>query len=277
MQFNKNEHPEWHLEHYNTVDIPAISLDDAPATIVTTFTIRRKATFFAVVLIFPSCILNFLSLLIFALSYIDVDCRLDLALNIFVSYFVLLTVIVASMPSCGDSVPRLGVYFAASTAIVTFCLLVSLLIKKLYNNSESGTEMYHCCKWILRLINRTKGNLNHDQNRSSYTRKKHSEDEEQNISLRNFQHSKESLEIRDKNPGLLKSFMPVESANNDATKSVKVESQNEGIEQCQADIKAQRQQEWLTLCNLVNCCSACIATLCHILCLVFLISIIAED
>lgn len=99
--------------------------------------LRRKATFYAIVLILPCIILNLITFLMFVIPTDGTD-RIDLALNLILSYFVLLLILIDAIPPSGDAVPLLGLYVVICTIIVVFIMVSSLILIKFNKMKESG-------------------------------------------------------------------------------------------------------------------------------------------
>lgn len=127
----KHQHREWELvfmKSSNSSDGEEYHLE---------IVLRRRASFYAIVLIMPCIVLNLISLLMF---FVDVKGtgRVDLALNLILSFFVLLIILVDSIPPSGDDVPLLGLYVTLSSALVVFMMLGSLFLIGLNKMKEAG-------------------------------------------------------------------------------------------------------------------------------------------
>lgn len=58
--------------------------------------------------------------------------RIDLALELILNYFLLLMIMLGSLPASGNNVPLLGMYLIVSSAIVVLDLMMALVLHKLY-------------------------------------------------------------------------------------------------------------------------------------------------
>ena len=113
-------------------------------------TLKRQAHFYAIVLIFPTALLNVLSLAIFTLP-VDNTERENFSLTLMLTYFVLIMIIVDTIPPTGHQVPLFGLYVILCTVVVVLTFGMSMLLIKMYEHKRSKKRkmpkaLYQCLK-----------------------------------------------------------------------------------------------------------------------------------
>lgn len=111
--------------------------------------LHRRATFYAIVLIFPCVLLNALSLTIFTLSLKDTE-RETFAITLILTYFVLFDIIVNSSPPSGTQTPVLGLYVILSTVVVVITFVMSLILIEMHEHFRVKNAQMP--KWILHIL-----------------------------------------------------------------------------------------------------------------------------
>lgn len=117
---------------------------------ITTIHLKRCSIFYSIVLILPCMLLNAISLAIFTLPIKDTE-RENFAMNLLLTYFVFILLVVESSPPSGETIPLLGLYTILSTSILMLTYGMSLLLIEL--NEHKRQKNRHMSKTLLRLIN----------------------------------------------------------------------------------------------------------------------------
>lgn len=96
-----------------------------------TLELRRKVAFYSYILLLP-CIL--LSVLVMILFWIPPEsaAKMQLGINIFVAFFVLLLLLANNTPSGASSVPLIGVYYCLNMVLVTFSTFLAMFVVRTY-------------------------------------------------------------------------------------------------------------------------------------------------
>lgn len=110
--------------------------------------LRRRATFYAIVLIYPCVLLNVLSLTIFTLSLKDTE-RETFAVTLILTYFVFIAMVVEYSPPSGTQTPLLGLYIILSTTVVVINFVMSVILIEIHEHFRA--KNIPMPKWILRL------------------------------------------------------------------------------------------------------------------------------
>ncbi|CAD5124154.1 DgyrCDS12454 [Dimorphilus gyrociliatus] len=101
--------------------------DDEPYPDLTfRLTVKRKTAFYMYVLILPSVMLSFLTLVLFWIPPQRPD-RTSLGMSLFSSFFVLLLILVQSSPPTA-SISLLGVYYCLNMVLIAISTMVSALV-----------------------------------------------------------------------------------------------------------------------------------------------------
>ena len=99
-------------------------------------TLQRQTLFYAIVLIFPTVLLNILSLVVFTLPINNTE-REEFSLTLILTYFVLLMIIVDATPPTGNQIPKLGLYLIICTVIVVVTFGMSLVLIELHEHQRA--------------------------------------------------------------------------------------------------------------------------------------------
>ena len=112
-------------------------------------TVQRQSKFYAIVLIFPTALLNLLTLVVFTLPT-DTTERESFSLTLILTYFVLILIIVDSIPPTGNQIPKLGLYVIMCCVIVVITFWMSLLLIELHEHKRiKGRKMSRKLFWML--------------------------------------------------------------------------------------------------------------------------------
>ena len=113
-----------------------LSVDKYSTYVNSTITVKRRSYFYAIVLIFPTALLNLLSLVVFTLPTNSTE-RENFTLTLMLTYFVLVLIIVDSSPPTGDQIPKLGLYVLMCTAIVGVTFGMSLILIEVHEHKKA--------------------------------------------------------------------------------------------------------------------------------------------
>ncbi|XP_052689550.1 neuronal acetylcholine receptor subunit alpha-10-like isoform X1 [Crassostrea angulata] len=105
---------------------------DAPYVDITfNITIKRKPAFYNYILILPCILLSSLTLVLFWLPP-ESPAKMQLGMNIFVAFFVLLLLLNESTPPASASIPLIGAYYCMNMIMITLSTFLSVVIVNLY-------------------------------------------------------------------------------------------------------------------------------------------------
>ncbi|XP_061175302.1 neuronal acetylcholine receptor subunit alpha-10-like isoform X1 [Saccostrea echinata] len=105
---------------------------DAPYVDITfNIRIKRKPAFYNYILILPCILLSSLTLVLFWLPP-ESPAKMQLGMNIFVAFFVLLLLLNESTPPASASIPLIGAYYCLNMIMITLSTFLSVVIVNLY-------------------------------------------------------------------------------------------------------------------------------------------------
>ncbi|XP_048761271.1 neuronal acetylcholine receptor subunit alpha-10-like isoform X2 [Ostrea edulis] len=105
---------------------------DAPYVDITfMIKIKRKPAFYNYILILPCILLSSLTLVLFWLPP-ESPAKMQLGMNIFVAFFVLLLLLNESTPPASASIPLIGAYYCLNMIMITLSTFLSVVIVNLY-------------------------------------------------------------------------------------------------------------------------------------------------
>ncbi|KAJ8319189.1 hypothetical protein KUTeg_004280 [Tegillarca granosa] len=93
--------------------------------------IRRKPAFYNYILILPCILLSSLTLVLFWLPP-ESPAKMQLGMNIFVAFFVLLLLLAESTPPAASSIPLIGAYYCLNMILITLSTFLSVVVVNLY-------------------------------------------------------------------------------------------------------------------------------------------------
>ncbi|KAL3876916.1 hypothetical protein ACJMK2_034697 [Sinanodonta woodiana] len=111
-------------------------------------TIKRRVAFYSVILLLPCSLLSTLTMVIFWVPP-ESPAKLQLGMNIFVAFFVLLLLLAESTPKAADRIPLIGAYFCLSMVMIT---LSSVLATVVVNMFFRGIRVNRVPAWLRRLM-----------------------------------------------------------------------------------------------------------------------------
>ncbi|XP_059142395.1 neuronal acetylcholine receptor subunit alpha-10-like isoform X2 [Physella acuta] len=101
--------------------------------------IRRKVAFYSYILILPCVLLSSVTLVLFWLPP-ESPAKMQLGMNIFVAFFVLLLLLAESTPPAASSIPLIGAYYCLNMIMITMSTLLSAVVVNLYFHGP-GTKV----------------------------------------------------------------------------------------------------------------------------------------
>ncbi|XP_052816938.1 neuronal acetylcholine receptor subunit beta-3-like isoform X2 [Mya arenaria] len=93
--------------------------------------IRRQPAFYNYILILPCILLSSLTLVLFWLPP-ESPAKMQLGMNIFVAFFVLLLLLAESTPPASSSIPLIGAYYCLNMILITLSAFLSVIVVNLY-------------------------------------------------------------------------------------------------------------------------------------------------
>ncbi|ELT96539.1 hypothetical protein CAPTEDRAFT_52979, partial [Capitella teleta] len=107
---------------------------DEPYPDITFFlTVKRRTAFYVYVLILPSVLLSFLTLVLFWIPPQRPD-RTSLGMSLFSSFFVLLLILVQSSPPTSASISLLGMYYCINMVMIALSTMLSTFVINITHN-----------------------------------------------------------------------------------------------------------------------------------------------
>lgn len=106
--------------------------------------IKRQPAFYNYILILPCILLSSLTLVLFWLPP-ESPAKMQLGMNIFVAFFVLLLLLAESTPPAASSIPLIGVYYCLNMTLITLSTFLSVIVVNLYFRG-SRAEVPACVK-----------------------------------------------------------------------------------------------------------------------------------
>ncbi|CAL1545668.1 unnamed protein product [Lymnaea stagnalis] len=107
--------------------------------LVFSLTIRRKVAFYSYILILPCVLLSSLTLVLFWLPP-ESPAKMQLGMNIFVAFFVLLLLLAESTPPAASSIPLIGAYYCLNMILITLSTMLSAVVVNMYFHGP-GTKV----------------------------------------------------------------------------------------------------------------------------------------
>ncbi|XP_071128929.1 neuronal acetylcholine receptor subunit beta-3-like [Mytilus edulis] len=108
--------------------------------------IKRQPAFYNYILILPCILLSSLTLVLFWLPP-ESPAKMQLGMNIFVAFFVLLLLLAESTPPAASSIPLIGAYYCLNMILITLSTFLSVIVVNLYFRG-SRTEVPKCVKTL---------------------------------------------------------------------------------------------------------------------------------
>ncbi|XP_021367417.1 neuronal acetylcholine receptor subunit alpha-10-like isoform X2 [Mizuhopecten yessoensis] len=90
-------------------------------------TIRRRATFYAYILILPCVLLTSLTLVLFWIPP-ESPAKMQLGMSIFMAFFVLLLLFEGNLPPAANAVPVLGTYYCLNMVLITLSSFLNVFV-----------------------------------------------------------------------------------------------------------------------------------------------------
>lgn len=93
--------------------------------------IKRKVAFYNYILILPCVLLSSLTMVLFWLPP-ESPAKMQLGMNIFVAFFVLLLLLAESTPPAASAIPLIGAYYCLNMILITLSTFLSVIVVNLY-------------------------------------------------------------------------------------------------------------------------------------------------
>ncbi|XP_014776336.1 neuronal acetylcholine receptor subunit alpha-3 isoform X5 [Octopus bimaculoides] len=106
--------------------------------------LRRKVAFYSFILILPCALLSLLTLVIFWVPP-ESPAKLQLGMNIFVAFFVLLLLLAESTPRAASSIPLIGAYFCLSMVMITLSTVFACVVANMFFR---GVRVHRAPYWL---------------------------------------------------------------------------------------------------------------------------------
>ncbi|XP_067671356.1 neuronal acetylcholine receptor subunit alpha-2-like [Haliotis asinina] len=113
-----------------------------------TLKIRRKVAFYTFILILPCALLSLLTLVIFWVPP-ESPAKLQLGMNIFLAFFVLLLLLADYTPRAAASIPLIGAYFCLSMVMITLSTVLACVIANMFFR---GVRINRAPRWLRSFI-----------------------------------------------------------------------------------------------------------------------------
>ncbi|CAG5136305.1 unnamed protein product, partial [Candidula unifasciata] len=111
-----------------------------------TFTLqmKRKVAFYTLILILPCGLLSLLTLVIFWVPP-ESPAKLQLGMNIFLAFFLLLLLLADFTPRAATSIPLIGAYFCLSLIMITLSTVLACIVANMYFR---GIRVNRAPRWL---------------------------------------------------------------------------------------------------------------------------------
>ncbi|KAK7498163.1 hypothetical protein BaRGS_00010423 [Batillaria attramentaria] len=113
-----------HIQRYNCCPEPYLDI---------TFTLRmrRRVAFYSFILILPCGLLSLLTMVIFWVPP-ESPAKLQIGMNIFLAFFVLLLLLADYTPRAAASIPLIGAYFCLSMIMITLSTVLACVVANMF-------------------------------------------------------------------------------------------------------------------------------------------------
>ncbi|XP_041364462.1 neuronal acetylcholine receptor subunit alpha-2-like [Gigantopelta aegis] len=106
--------------------------------------LRRKVAFYAFILILPCGLLSLLTMVIFWVPP-ESPAKLQIGMNIFLAFFVLLLLLTDYTPRASASIPLIGSYFCLSMILITMSTVLACIVANMYFR---GVRINRAPRWL---------------------------------------------------------------------------------------------------------------------------------
>ncbi|XP_076462252.1 neuronal acetylcholine receptor subunit alpha-5-like [Babylonia areolata] len=96
-----------------------------------TLRIRRKVAFYSFILLLPCALLSLLTMVIFWVPP-ESPAKLQIGMNIFLAFFVLLLLLADYTPRAAASIPLIGAYFCLSMIMITLSTVMACIVANMF-------------------------------------------------------------------------------------------------------------------------------------------------
>ncbi|KAH3862594.1 hypothetical protein DPMN_025563 [Dreissena polymorpha] len=114
---------------------------------------RRQPAFYNYILILPCILLSSLTLVLFWLPP-ETPAKMQLGMNIFVAFFVLLLLLAESTPPASSSIPLIGAYYCLNMILITLSAFLSVFVVNLYFHGARSEVPWIVKKIVIDLMAR---------------------------------------------------------------------------------------------------------------------------
>ncbi|CAJ0949166.1 unnamed protein product, partial [Mesorhabditis belari] len=132
---------------WDLIDVPGF-LQNERSRIAFQIKIRRKTLFYTVILIMPTVLMAFLSMMVFYLPA-EASEKITLAISILLALVVFLLLISKILPPTSDSVPLMGKYLLITFTMNVIAIMVTVVIINVYFR---GPATHTMAPWIRKLF-----------------------------------------------------------------------------------------------------------------------------
>ncbi|XP_076458367.1 neuronal acetylcholine receptor subunit alpha-10-like isoform X1 [Babylonia areolata] len=109
-----------------------------------TLTIRRRVAFYTFILILPCALLSLLTMVIFWVPP-ESPAKLQIGMNIFLAFFVLLLLLADYTPRAAASIPLIGAYFCLSMIMITLSTVMACIVANMFFR---GVRTSRAPRWL---------------------------------------------------------------------------------------------------------------------------------
>ncbi|KAK7112820.1 hypothetical protein V1264_012208 [Littorina saxatilis] len=109
-----------------------------------TLRIRRKVAFYTFILILPCALLSLLTMVIFWVPP-ESPAKLQIGMNIFLAFFVLLLLLADYTPRAAASIPLIGAYFCLSMIMITVSTVMACIVANMFFR---GVRTNRAPRWL---------------------------------------------------------------------------------------------------------------------------------
>ncbi|KAI1722507.1 neurotransmitter-gated ion-channel ligand binding domain-containing protein [Ditylenchus destructor] len=131
---------------WDVIDVPGELIRDK-SKIQFHIVIRRKTLFYTVILIIPTVLMAFLSMMVF---YLPAECseKITLAISILLALVVFLLLVSKILPPTSDTIPLMAKYLLLTFILNILTIMATVIIINIYFRSATTHTMPNCIRYI---------------------------------------------------------------------------------------------------------------------------------
>ncbi|ESO88157.1 hypothetical protein LOTGIDRAFT_73296, partial [Lottia gigantea] len=125
------QHVEWRLISFNSERIVNVFVDIPYPVVIYQLRLQRKPLFYVINLLFPCVLISTIAVLGFILPS-DSGEKVNLEVTVLLSLAVFQLIVLDTMPPSSETLPVIGLYFAATMVMVALSCLMTVLVLNIH-------------------------------------------------------------------------------------------------------------------------------------------------